>query len=68
MHIEDYLKEAETRNPRLFQAAKIQLTPQALRDVMRHAYAAGELAQAAKLREATDAGMPDFMRGMFGGK
>ena len=58
---DDYLDAVKRKNPALFAAAKIQITPEQLGVVIKSAW----IESRRSLSNDTDAAMPDFLRGMF---
>lgn len=58
---DDYLDEVKRKNPELFGASKIQITPEQLGIVIKTAWIESRRSMA----DETNSEMPDFMRGLF---
>ena len=58
---DDYLESVKQKNPKLFAADKIQITPDQLGRVIKTAWIESRRSMA----EDTNSPMPDFMRGLF---
>ena len=58
---DDYLESVKRKNPALFAAKKIQMTPEQLGRVIKTAW----LESRKQMATDTDSAMPDFLRGLF---